>query len=675
MGSCISKKGAKKKQREHDSTEPTKDCKASLTPSPVSKPSEEEKPVADDVEAVKEIVTDTSTVKKPTAEEVEIAEKPSVVDPLKDASATKKKPERSNSLKKKGSFKKEEASQPSDGLARTSSAKEDVDAILIQCGRLSRSSSGKASNDNSNNVARQYSGSKRQAEDEVEEKTRARPSHRRSASRELTPRSTSLDGSSKRLTGRRVSPSPGRRPEPSPGRRSENSTERSRVRNTAGAGVSKRPAKRGSNSGEIGNCSAPTTTSRSRSPAPRIDGALGLPQSLSRSSSRKAEQSPFRRNPEEPMQNDEESGKIVSSATTQDENVPGKKERRVALKEINGNSSSIRDQLLSCRGAPTLKTAHQAKSSHEEAVAAKSSSHKRNGEKEVLEVYADDQTNGAVDVDEVLAQISRSRSARRSRDQFLLDNQTLFEASGETELKSFALPASVSKAHSILEAVADLNSSVNSNSSMKSLVSNVSFEHGKSARFLASYEETEKSEMLRDFHRNMSARNSNADWTEQGQEESAGSNSQTLSRLSAAKTHRYFSSEEDDLTSFEASAKTAAKTEEKDDDSKSSSSLRQSSARYFNISPEDVLLNPHLGIKKSEESSSRSNLLPVITLGKKDFHYNKRASNLQNGRTFSEVPKQNHPNYNADIDFKTGSRPASDLEACSRGNFNTSSEQ
>ncbi|KAH9289009.1 hypothetical protein KI387_033126, partial [Taxus chinensis] len=665
MGSCLSKKNAKKTQpTQHESPEPTTDFTAPSIPTsvfqPVDPPALDEKPVPDDVEAVKEILTDTSTVNKPVADDAEIAEKSSMEEPSKVA-APKKKPERTNSLKKKGSFKKEE---DSDDLVRSSSAKEDVDAILIQCGRLSRSSSGKASNEN-NSVARQYSGSKRQASDEVEEKPRARPSHRRSSSRDLTARSVSLDGSSKRVAGRRISPSPGRRPEPSPGRRLENSTERSRVRNAASGGVSKRPAKRGSNSGEVGNSSVPATTSRSRSPAPRVDGGLGLPQSLSRSSSRKAEQSPFRRNPEEPVKNDEEADKIISSSTaTQilNESQPVKKEKRVALKEINGNSNSIRDQLLSCRAAPTLKASQQTKSFDEEAPTTKSSTRKRNGEVDVLDVFVDDQTIGMVNVDEVLAQISRSRSARRSRDQFLLDGQALFEASGETELKGFPLPASVSKAHSILEAVADLNSSVNSNSSVKSFVSNVSFEQGKSARFLASFEEAENSEIMREFQRNMSARNSNADWTEQGQEESAGSNSQTLARLSGAKMHRYFSSEEEDLaSSFEASAKAASKTEEREEDLKSSSSLRQSSARYFNISPEDVLLNPHLGIKRGDESSSRSNLVPVITLGKKEFNYGKKANNLQNGRTFSALSKQNYQNYYADIDFKANSRTTSDL--------------
>ncbi|KAH9324044.1 hypothetical protein KI387_004222, partial [Taxus chinensis] len=125
-------------------------------------------------------------------------------------------------------------------------------------------------------------------------------------------------------------------------------------------------------------------------------------------------------------------------------------------------------------------------------------------------------------------------SARRSRDQFLLDGQALIEASRETELKGFPLPASVSKSHSILEVVADLNCSVNSDSSVKSFVSNASFEQVKSTRFLANFEEAENSEIMREFHRNMSARNSNADWTEQGQKESAGRNSQTLARLSGA---------------------------------------------------------------------------------------------------------------------------------------------
>lgn len=115
------------------------------------------------------------------------------------------------------------------------------------------------------------------------------------------------------------------------------------------------------------------------------------------------------------------------------------------------------------------------------------------------------------------------------------------------------------------------------------------------------------------------------------------------------------------LTSFEASTKVASKSEKKGwwfEEFKLFEAEQYKVLQYISRS---CAFEPTFVYQDKRESSSRSNLLPVITLGKKDFHYSKRASNLQNGRSFSEVPKQNHQNYKADIDFKTGLRPASDL--------------
>lgn len=759
MGSCLSKKNSAKKQQQAESPKhnAANFTAAASTVSQSPPPVLDEKPPLPEDEAVKEVLlSETSktscynannsinadTIKSEVEEKPEVKEVAVAVADAEAPALVKKNAESSNSLKKKGSFK---ASQPNPQLTKSSSAKEDLDAILIQCGRLSRSSSGKASNDTNNNT-RQYSGSKRHATEEAEEveqekakETTSRPSHRRSSSRDLTveaKRSTSRDrvnADGKRVTGRRISPSPGRRAEPSPGRRSETSTEKARPgkQNAANAdsrNVSKRPAtKRATNSGDAGGVS--TATSRSRSPAPRIASETGLPQTLSRSSSRKAEQSPFRRplndeTPNEPgdveIRNEPLQAESSKSQSTEKKISPAqisdgiervKKEKRSALKDISGNcNNTIRDQLLSCRAAPTLKKAF-ASDEISEAEAVKSRNHRRKPSNEMetksresedirvtVEEHVEkqsDQSSGDVNVksEGISTQFPRSRSQRRSREQFVLDSQALFEAANpslnSTEMTAFTIPASVSKACSILEAVADLNSSVNSNSSSiysndKSFVSD-SFEQGKSARFLATANfgseeklsanlEVEKARIIKDFHRNLSpAGNSNVDWTEQCQEESAGSNGDIMgatevgSKLSSRRLHRYHSSEEGGLTltSFsntEDSTKTVSNIENSDEKTKTCAYSNQSSARY---------------LKTGGESSSRSNLMPVITLGKKEFQNSKRANNFQNGRASSEIKQNvNHLQHNffSDLNFKSNSSAASELGDSSRA-FNSFSEQ
>eukprot|EP01018_Ginkgo_biloba_P022001 Gb_25892 [translate_table: standard] len=798
MGSCMSKKEAKKLQQStsSDAYPDSKGTQSSpslsqTTPafSTLKNSPPKEKPPPEE-EAVKEILSETSKTNHNNNSK-------SADDGAKEKSSTEegacmKNPEHNSSLKKKGSFKKDQSKkdqvvQGGSSLTRSSSAKEDVDAILIQCGRLSRSSSGKASNET--HSRNQYSGSKRldveckeeEVDTEKAKENRARPSHRRSSSRDLTvetKRSSSRDRGTeggKRVTGRRISPSPGRRAEPSPGRRSEKSAEKTRpgkqssiasrenASNSEARVVSKRgPVKRTAASGDFsaGN----TSTSRSRSPAPRLcaSNECSFPQSLSRSSSRKTEQSPFRRplndemtydqstvRKDEETNNDGSQGETAKRQTTEklstaqmmDETET--KRKRVALKEISGNCKPIRDQLLSCRAVPTMKAPSKVSTKEaasdeisctEETETVKpsaTSSHKRvpsfgtemNGENEAFNEFCASEncvekqhlSNGATDQyngnpssesgaksEGLSMQFPRSRSARRSRDQFLLDSQSLFEAANpplqyaNTELKAFSIPASLSKACFILEAVADLNSSVNSNSSMysneKSLVSD-SLEQGKSTRFLAmpnfeseeklsANSDTERAGIIREFHRTVSARNSNVEWTEQVQEESAGSNdnimyqsllagrvAESANRLTTRRLHKFLSSEED-LTSFSNEddlAKSATGRFSNGDENNINHSryLKQSNARYFNINPQDVILNPHLGIEESSgESLGRSNLVPVITLSKKEFQSGKRPNNVQNGRAISEQQMQNvrhhHQNYYTDQDFKADSRATSD---------------
>ena len=252
---------------------------------------------------------------------------------------------------------------------RTSSCtKEEVDAILIQCGRLSRSSSGKAGPGVST-PSKKYSGSKRSydfdqndcdfgekgnsIEDDVDccvddgtaerrhhrhrhRQSRASPQgRRRTPSRERDPsrqhqqqRSGSRDRGSGGGGGRRVSRSPGRRSDSSP--ITDEAAEKASSGGSGGSGAT-RPGKMVSvpatvidkgnncgtgvesgsngtvrrvlvkrNSGEMAAASG-SRTPRSQSPANARavsnDNQNQQHQSLSRNPSRKAEQSPYRRNP------------------------------------------------------------------------------------------------------------------------------------------------------------------------------------------------------------------------------------------------------------------------------------------------------------------------------------------------------------------------------------------
>lgn len=279
--------------------------------------------------------------------------------------------------------KDEIGSSFSNGVVRTSSCtKEEVDAILIQCGRLSRSnSSGKTASS-----ARKYSGSKRsydfdqneggferdggddsgdvvkkKGSDEEEQNQRQhRQRHRQSSrqspnARRRTPsrerdqqRSGSRERGSSSGSGRRVSRSPGRRSE----NNSATATATANASATANrpgkmvsvpatvavepatasnsTGVKRISVKRdvGEAAGAVGSRMA--ASPRSKSPA-RVNGNNVKEQqhpSLSRSSSRKAEQhSPYRRNPSSEIDH--------PNSTRKAEHSPY---RRNPLSEIDPNS-------------------------------------------------------------------------------------------------------------------------------------------------------------------------------------------------------------------------------------------------------------------------------------------------------------------------------------------------
>ncbi|ESQ28811.1 hypothetical protein EUTSA_v10018468mg [Eutrema salsugineum] len=343
-------------------------------------------------------------------------------------------------------------------VVRTSSCtKEEVDAILIQCGKLSRS--------NSAAKTRRYSGSKRSfdfdqnqrirdfgggdAEEEVtERKTPQRNRHRgvervngsprerrrRSPSREREDSKSYRSGSRERGNGsgggsRRVSRSPGKRSETTnPSGVSVNSngirpgkfvtvpaTDKSNIN---GDSSTKRiTVKR--NIGEACRAAA----SPARTSANNVQAPLP-PPTLSRSSSRKAEQSPYRRNP---------LGEIDQNLTKVD----------------NCNKKMIKRE--NCNESANQKLARPPKA------------------------------------------ISRSRSLRKSRDfdfvpepeedknttsnytaLLLKDIKNFHGKSTEDPEVSFnLLPSCVTKACSIVEAVADLNASLSSDSSQFRFTSTV----------------------------------------------------------------------------------------------------------------------------------------------------------------------------------------------------------
>ncbi|KFK41016.1 hypothetical protein AALP_AA2G074300 [Arabis alpina] len=330
-------------------------------------------------------------------------------------------------IKHRRSHEESAAVEKSVVMSSSCTKEEEVDAILIQCGKLSRS--------NSAAKTRRYSGSKRSFDfdqnerihaGDVEEQEAQRKTHpvnnsprerrRRTPSREREDSKSYRSGSRERGNGgsRRVSRSPGKRSETNPNSNSSN------IRPGKFVTV---PATEKSNNGEpsikritvkrnIGEACRTAASPRSKSP------------SLSRSSSRKAEQSPYRRNPlGEIDQNSIRIGSCNNKKIINRENETGKPNPR---KTIRASSPQV---------------------------------------------------------------ISRSRSLRKSRD-FDFSPETLLLSNEENknnnytalllkDIQSFhgksnaddpfnLLPSCVSKACSIVEAVADLNSATTTNTCFSS---------------------------------------------------------------------------------------------------------------------------------------------------------------------------------------------------------------
>ncbi|KAK6127525.1 hypothetical protein DH2020_038728 [Rehmannia glutinosa] len=420
---------------------------------------------------------------------------------------------------------------------RTSSCtKEEVDAILIQCGRLSRSSSTGKAGLSSGNGGRKYSGSKRSfdfdsengnnpidGDDDAvarERENRRRERHRHSQGRRRTPsrerekdqaaagqhRSGSKERGGSGGGGRRVSRSPNRRSE-SPittNSSGSNSNSNSNLNSNPSAAINanSRPGKmvsvpatvtslamdKSNNAAAGGGGEANAAASvkriqvkrnvggdgaavgtrtgaspRARSPArirvsnenQNVNFSQNLqqqqPLSLSRSNSRKAEISPYRRNPlgeidTNIISQEEELDK--AAAPIQKPNADNKIAQGAENKIINNNNNNL------------TNTNFKNQEQHPSHVA--------------LNVIPSGPENPKTQP------VTRSRSSRLSRDldinpetltnpntssytALLLEDIQNFHQKNTPPPTAFSLPPCVTKACSILEAVADLNSTTGSN--------------------------------------------------------------------------------------------------------------------------------------------------------------------------------------------------------------------
>ncbi|XP_008806680.2 eukaryotic translation initiation factor 4B3 [Phoenix dactylifera] len=472
-------------------------------------------PVAEVATEKKQDVGITQTPKKtPAAEEK---------DKIKKAETPTKK------SRKRGESSGSGGDRSPLGAVRTSSCtKEEVDAILIQCGRLSRSSSGKASTE-SGGGHRKYSGSKRsydfdnekkgEEEEEEEEEEWEKPISRPSPRRRTPGRERS--GSRERSSGggRRVSRSPGRRSEgpTSSSSAGDNSKKPAKMVSvparekggglvTEAGGVGARRVSSAAASKRAGEARGLRSASpRSRSPANTTRTATenavhhnpqpSQPQSLSRNSSRKAERSPYRRNPmaeldenslrgnqngsnnckAQKIKEGEEGLRKPSQSQTQkaSENIANlrKSEQRnggaVEVKGTNVITNFVREQPMNRRA----KEQQMEPEIGEGALQVKGAS--KDGEAHLTSNGVESSLNPRT--------ITRTRSSRRSSRDFdhaldLNPDNHLIPTSYTSLLledihnyhqknTAFSLPACVSKACSILEAVADLKSSCSENKS------------------------------------------------------------------------------------------------------------------------------------------------------------------------------------------------------------------
>lgn len=441
-----------------------------------------------------------------------------------------------NGTNNNGGLGKENVIVVSAPVRTSSCTKEEVDAILIQCGRLSRSSStgktglvGSSGSTDTPQRSRKYSGSKRSFDFENENGNEGLQENvvdceddgvvgdgvRRHRQRQRQPRTPSSSSQGRRRTPSRErdqvqqqrsgssrergSSGGGRRVSRSPGRRSESPITTSNGGNVASVNANGnnggRPGKMVSvpatvsslvmdksiDAGGTDNISAaavkriqvkrnaggdgPRTAAspRARSPARVTAKVLNerdnahsnqnqqQPMSLSRSNSRKQEQSPYRRNP---------LGEIDTNVVLEQMPTPGLKVPSQKL-----NAETVSNGKVVQQGAEN-----------------KLGSSKGNLDGKVKEQHQ--QLAGNVSMNVIVSgpeshKPQRSRSLRLSRDldinpealtnptqsytALLLEDIQNFHQKTNTTTPAFSLPPCVTKACSILDAVADLNSTTSSN--------------------------------------------------------------------------------------------------------------------------------------------------------------------------------------------------------------------
>ncbi|KAL6507633.1 hypothetical protein OROGR_023828 [Orobanche gracilis] len=377
---------------------------------------------------------------------------------------------------------------------RTSSCtKEELDAILIQCGRLSRShSTGKSASLSSESGGRKYSGSKRsydfdsengneEGEDTVfRERENLRTERRRQSPMRRTPsseREQRRSGSRERGGG-----SGGRRVSRSPGRRSESPITNSNSYSSAAINGNSRPGKMvsvpatnkinnaaASGGGEVKRIEVKRNVGgspRARSPA-RMRGSnenMGQNQQLSRSNSRKAEHSPRRRNP------------LTEIDTNTISQKPNAESKIVQVSE-NRNNNLITTTNENCKNH---QAEHNHTMSHEAydkilqaipVISSSSSSGPENLKNQPLTRTRSSRRSRDLDINpETLSNPHTSSSSPSSYTALLLEDIQNFHHKNTPPPPAFILPPCVTKACSILEAVADLNFSPGSNQSQTSKI-------------------------------------------------------------------------------------------------------------------------------------------------------------------------------------------------------------
>ncbi|KAF8768829.1 hypothetical protein HU200_007392 [Digitaria exilis] len=387
---------------------------------------------------------------------------------------------------------------PSAPVRTSSCTKDEVDAILIQCGRLSRSSSGtgRAASSETGGHRRRRSESKRSYDFDQDARSggadedwerqgaavsrpsphRGSPQRKRSGSRERT-------GGGGGSGSRRASRSPGRRTDGAAGSAAAaGSVGGERARQQQPGKMVSVPAR------EKGRAPSPAAAAasgkrcaspRSSSPARMVVGnenvvcglVTGPTPALSRSSSRKAEQSPYRRNPMAELDENSLRNNSNHNAKPQKKSI----ENAIAATPKKKNTERGKESTVapSCRSGMEKKTEI---TTEEDATVVAASETRAPSSKSA--------NRTASVVAESLSQrqpVCRSRRASRDFDQNpggsytttqLLEDIHSYHQQSTTSIAvpattpatpSFSLPACVAKACSIVEAVADLNSTSSEN--------------------------------------------------------------------------------------------------------------------------------------------------------------------------------------------------------------------